>query len=204
MRTLLLLIILVMVAALAVLSLPGRMWPPTPMPTPQPQPVVVRSQGPTIERLEQLSHLVATRVLVADVLVGEGNGCKGAWLVRGDALIAVDLSKASVVEKNETAKRAAIRLPLPEVLQARVDHERTQIWELKSTTWIPWAADKDSLRDTVMAHAQRLVAHAAGSPENIQAAKIAAETVLRALYSEVGWQLTVTWHSVDSSKAVAQ
>ena len=30
------------------------------------------------------------------------------------------------------------------------------------TTWIPWAADKDSLPDTVMAHAQRLVGHAAG------------------------------------------
>ena len=48
------------------------------------------------------------------------------------------------------------------------------------------------------------MAHTAASAENIQAAKIAAETVLRALYSEVGWQLTVTWHSVDSSKAVAQ
>jgi hypothetical protein len=204
MRTLLLLIILVMVAALAVLSLPGRMWPPTPMPTPQPQPVVVRSQGPTIERLEQLSHLVATRVLVADVLVGEGNGCKGAWLIRGDALIAVDLSKASVVEKNETAKRATIRLPLPEVLQARVDHERTQIWELKSTTWIPWASDKDSLRDTVMAHAQRLVGHAAGSAENIQQAKASAEAVIRGFWSEVGWTISVTWaDSPSESQKVA-
>ncbi len=156
MRTLLLFIILVMVAALAVLSLPGRTWlPPPPMPTPQLQPVIVRSQGPTIERLEQLSHLVATRVFVADVLVGEGNGCRGTWLIRGDALIAVNLGHAAIVEKNETAKRATIRLPPPEVLQARVDHEKTQIWGLKSTAWIPWTADKDSLRDTVMARAQQ-------------------------------------------------
>ena len=203
MRTLIRVLALVALGVFAAVWLPNRPWLPPPAPTPPPQPVI-QSQGPTIERLEQLSHLVATRVYIADVLVGEGNGCKGAWLIRGDALIAVDLSKASIVEKDEAAKKATIRLPPPEILQARVDHERTQIWELKSTTWMPWAADKDSLRDTVMAHAQRLVGHAAGSAENIQAAKIAAETVLRALYSEVGWQLTETWHSVDSSKAVAQ
>ena len=37
-------------------------------------PITVQSQGPTIERLERLSHLVVTRVCVADVLVGEGKG----------------------------------------------------------------------------------------------------------------------------------
>ena len=192
MRTLLLFTILVMVAALAVLSLPGGTWllPPTP---PQPQPVIVHSQGPTIERLEQLSHLVVTRVLVADVLVGEGNGCRGAWLIRGDALIAVNLGQAAIVERNETAKRATIRLPLPEVLQARVDHEKTQIWELKTTTWIPWAADKDSLRDAVMAQTQRLVGHAANSAENTQQAKAGAESAIRGFYGEVGWSVAVMW-----------
>ena len=45
--------------------------------------VVVTSQGPTIERLERLSHLVTTRVYVADVLIGEGDGCRGAWLIPG-------------------------------------------------------------------------------------------------------------------------
>ncbi len=179
--------------------MPARPLPTPSAPQPQPQPVFVRSQGPTIERLEQLSHLVATRVLIADVLVGEGNGCKGAWLIRGDALIAVNLGQASVIEKNETAKQATIRLPPPEVLQARVDHEKTQIWELKTTTWIPWTADKASLRDTVMAHAQRLVGHAAGSAENIQQAKAAAESAIRGFYAEVGgWQVTVVWGSPPS------
>jgi hypothetical protein len=172
------------------------MWQPPPSPRIQfIQPPVIQSQGPTVERLEQLSHLVTTRVLVADVLVGEGNGCKGAWLIRGDAIIAVNLGQAAVVEKNETTKRATIRLPLPEVLQARVDHERTQIWELRTTTWILWAADKDSLRDAVVAHAQRLVSQAAGSPENIQQAKAAAESAIRGLYAEVGWQVSIAWGS---------
>ena len=57
--------------------------------------------------------------------------------------------------------------------------------------WMPWNADQDSLRDAVMAEAQRLVAHTASSAENLSQAKLTAETVLKALYAEVGWQLTV-------------
>ncbi len=151
-----------------------------------------------------LSHLVATRVFVADVLVDEGNGCRGAWLIRGDALIAVNLGQAAVVERDEAKKRATIRLPPPEVLQARVDHEKTQIWELKSTTWIPWAADKDSLRDMAMAHAQRFVAHAAGSAENIQQAKAGAESAIRGLYGEVGWSVGVRWARANGATVGAE
>ena len=40
---------------------------------------ILRSQGPTVERLEQLSHLVTMRVYIADVLTAEGDGHRGAW-----------------------------------------------------------------------------------------------------------------------------
>jgi hypothetical protein len=156
-------------------------------------PIVVQSQGPTLQRLEQLSHLVTTRVFIADVLVGEGSGCKGAWLLRGDGLISVDLSKAAIIEKDESCRRATVRLPLPEVLQARVDHSRTRTWEVKKTTWIPWASEQDSLRDAVMREAQELIIHAAASPENLEQAKAATETVIRGFYTEVGWNVAVTW-----------
>jgi hypothetical protein len=166
------------------------------------QPPVIQSQGPTIDRIQQLSHLVATRVYVSDVLMGEGNGCRGIWLIFGDALIATDLSKAVIVSKDDTAKRATIRLPQPEILQARVDHSagRTRTWEVKSTTWIPWAADSDSLRDEVMLHAQRLVAHAAGSRENLDRAKSGTEATIRAFYSELGWNVAVTWASQSQAQ----
>ena len=155
--------------------------------------LVVKSQGPTIERLERLSHLVTTRVYVADVLIGEGEGCRGAWLIRGDALVAVNLGRAKILEKDAEARTATIGFPLPEVLQARVDHERTKTWEVKTTTWIPWRADQDKLRDAVMQEAQKLVGRAAASAENVQAAKQAAETLVNTFYGEVGWHVTVTW-----------
>ena len=193
------LLILLTTATCSIFLLP-RILPPS-MPTP----VIVHSQGPTIERLEKLSQLVAIRVHVADVLIGEGNGCKGSWLIRGDALIAVNLGQATIAEKDESSRRATIRLPQPEILQARVDHERTKTWEVKTTTWIPWSSDQDSLRDTVMAEAQRLVGHAAGSKENLQQAKAAAESAIRGFYAEVGWNVAVTWappHGQDTDFSV--
>jgi len=153
----------------------------------------ITSTGPTVERLERLSHLATMRVLVADVLTGEGEGYRGSWLIKGDGLIGVDLGRAKIVEKDEATQRATVRLPQPEVLQSRVDHERTRTWEVKKTSWIPWKSDQDVLRDQVMREAQKLVAHAAASEENIRQAKTATESILRALYEEVGWQVCVIW-----------
>ena len=161
------------------------------------------SQGPTVERLERLSHLVTTRVYVADVLTAEAEGHRGAWLIRGDGLIAVNLARASIVAKDDQVKHATLRLPQPEVLQARVDHTRTRTWEVRKTTWVPWGGDQDKLRDCVMRHAQQLVAHAAGSPENLGQAKAATEAMVRGFYEEFGWQVRVTWESdsVESKPA---
>jgi hypothetical protein len=71
-------------------------------------PISVQSQGPTIQGLERLAHLVTSRVSIADVLVGEGEGCRGAWLIRGDALLGVDLSRAQILDNDEEARRATI------------------------------------------------------------------------------------------------
>jgi hypothetical protein len=199
MRSTALLLILLAAASSAVLLIP-RLVPPS-----TPPPVVVHSQGPTIEKLERLSQLVTTRVHVADVLVGEGANCRGAWLIKGSAIVSVNLGKATIVGKDETTKSATIRLPQPEILQARVDHQpgSTRTWEVKSTTWIPWASAQDELRDTVMAEAQKLVEHAAGSNENIQQAKAAAESAIRGLYAEVGWTVAVTWATTPNGATAA-
>ena len=114
------------------------------------------------------------------------------------------MSQAKITDKHEDTKQATIILPEPQVLAPRVDHSRTRTWSVERVAWLPWHADQDGLRDAVMAEAQKLVAHTAASAENIQAAKIAAETILKSLYSEVGWSLVVKWGGADSPKVVAQ
>ena len=170
----------------------------------KPPPIVVSSSGPTIDRLEKLSQLVTSRVYVADVLIGEGDGCRGCWLVRGDSLLAIPLNKASVIDKDDSTKRATIRLPPPEILQARVDHTKTKTWEVKTTTWIPFRADQDAVRDEVMHQAQLMVAQAAGSKENIEQAKRSAEVIIGALYEHVGWEVKIAWQEPTVTQAPAE
>jgi len=161
-------------------------------------PITVKSQGPTIEKLERLSHLVSCRITVCDVLTGTGEGCCGAWLIRGDALLAVDLTRAQITEKDEGARKATIVLPQPSILQPRVDHLRTKTWEVRTLAWLPWHADQDKLRDAVMLQAQCLVSQAAASKENIDQAKRSAEAILRALFEELGWDVRICWQETHA------
>ena len=103
-------------------------------------PPSIRSVGPTMVQLERLQYLVSTRVHVADVLVGESRWLEGSWLIQGDALLAVDMSKSEVNDKDEKSRTATIVLPQPSVLSPRVNHERTQRWDIKSRSWIPLAS----------------------------------------------------------------
>jgi hypothetical protein len=185
-------LVLLAAAGLVAAGLVAAGWRPAVPPPPAEAPVVV-SQGPTVERLERLAQLVSMRVCVADVLTAEGEGHRGAWLVRGDGLIGVDLAQARIVEKDNQSCQATVLLPLPRVLLARVDHQRTKTWEVRRTTWVPWRGDQDALRDSVMLHAQRMVAEAAGSEEHLAQARLGAEAVIRAFYEEVGWRVRVVW-----------
>ena len=56
--------------------------------------IVVTSQGPTVQEIERMAQILVSKVHVADVLIGESDDSKGAFLIRGDAAIAVDLNLA--------------------------------------------------------------------------------------------------------------
>jgi hypothetical protein len=168
-----------------------------------PPPLIVVSSGPTIERLERLSQLVTSKVTICDVLVGVSDDSKGAFLIRGDALIGLDLSKAVITEKDESAKRATILLPQPRVILARVDHERSKVYEFRTTSWMPWHSQSGRLLEEAMLQAQRMVTQAANSPENIEQARRQAEIIIAALYEHLGWSLTIVWQEMPATQAVA-
>jgi hypothetical protein len=164
---------------------------------------IIVSQGPTLEKLERLSHLVTTRVYVADVLTGSDGRFRGAWLIKGDAIIGVDMRQARIYDKDEEAKTAVIQLPRPRVLQSRVDHERTKTWEVVRKSWRTWGGNPDSLRDEAMLQAQKLVAQAAESEDNIDQARSSTEGVIQNFYQEVGWQVRITWNTDSTGRPAA-
>ncbi len=151
------------------------------------------STGPTIERVQALGELVVLRVSVGDVLTGATADYKGSWLIKGDALVSVNMRKASVLSSNELAKRVVIEVPEPQVIQPRVDHARTKTWEVKKTSWIPYRGDPDVLRDQSMAQAQRLVEHTVSQEETIELAKTQTRHMLRVMYQFVEWDVEIVW-----------
>jgi hypothetical protein len=155
------------------------------------------STGPTVVQLERLQHLVSSRVHVADILVGESRWLEGSWIIEGDALLAVDMSKAEVTDTVEKARTATIILPHPAVLSARVNHERSQQWDIKGRSWIPLASlvlgDRTAMEKQAMLQAQQLVERAAGSDSNKTTARQGVASMLAAFYQAVGWHVSVQW-----------
>ncbi len=166
----------------------------------QAAPATFRSTGPTVTELESIAELVPLRVYVADILEAEGEGYRGSWLIKGDAVISVSLKGAKIIERDDERKIATIALPPPKVLQARVDHERTKTWDVRKNTWIPFAGNADLLRDSAMLHAQKLVEETAREEKNLNYARETASLVLKSMYRLNGWEIEVQWLDRTSGK----
>lgn len=160
----------------------------------QPVPPKLRSMGPTVTQLERIGELTTTRVHVTDILFAEGEGYRGSWLIKGDALLACDMSKAKITKVDADKHRATIRLPQLRVISARVDHRKTKTWSVEKTSWLPWNwGDQGIVRDTAMFHAQKLVEAAAGSEQHLGPARAQAELLIRQMYDFVEWKVDVEW-----------
>ena len=169
---------------------------------PSPLPLALVSQGPTVTALQGLEELVTVRIQIADVLTASDGRYSGAWLIKGDALVAVDLLQATFEESliDLDQRTAVLCLPLPRIIQARLDHERTKTWDVKRVTWVPYSGNPDRLRDAAMLEAQKLVEHAASQADCINQAKTRAETLVTAIYGKLGWTVTVRWLSQSPAR----
>ena len=153
------------------------------------------SNTPQIERVQSLGNLVVMKVSVADILTSETGAYRGAWIVKGDAQLTVDMRQARVVSSDISQRRLVIELPQPQIVQPRVDHTRTRTWEVRKTSWIPFAGDPDLLRDRAMELAQRMVEKQVAQSQSTELAKRQAVAVLQVMYDFVGWQIDVVWES---------
>ena len=154
------------------------------------------SQGPTIQKLQELGELVSLKVTIADVLEGSDRSwlgdITGVWLVKGEALLAVDMRKARFLQRDEQARTAILRLPQPHVLSARVDHARTRTYKVRAG-WLRSGEATDALRDQAMRQAQQLIEQAAGQRENLELARANVKKILDQLFDGLGWTVQVEW-----------
>jgi hypothetical protein len=164
---------------------------------------IIISMAPTVEEIELLSELVTNRVYVADILKGSNIDYEGVWAINGDALITIDLSQAIIADKDEETKTATITLPLPKVVSARVDHQRTKNGGIKGVRFALLRNPKNRTKilDDAMQEAQAVVEIAAGRPEIIESAQKQARLNIQMLYLKVGWNVGINWQeSLDLPK----
>lgn len=161
--------------------------------------ITVVSSGPTITQLQSLGDLVVLKVSVADVLTGEGKGYKGAWLVKGDALVAVDLRQARVIRSDEHSRTLVVALPRPRVIQPRVDHDKTRSYKFGPTITLNPFASGDALLNTVMKEAQHMVTYACNNKAVLEQAEYNTNLLLVNMYRFIDWQVEVQWQSAGET-----
>ena len=160
------------------------------------QPIATQAQslGPTVSHLERIGELASARIHVTDILMADGEGFRGAWLIKGDALLACDVSRAKILNLNSTARTATLCLPPLRVTSARVDHTKTKTWSVEKKTWLPWTGGNQSVfRDAAMHHAQQLIEATAASSQHLEPSRAQAELLIGRMYELMDWKVTVEW-----------
>ena len=153
-----------------------------------------RSLGPTVSQLERIGELASARIHVTDILMADGEGFRGAWLIKGDALLTCDVSRAKILNLDPTTRTATLRLPPLRVTSARVDHTKTKTWSVEKKSWLPWTGGNQSVfRDAAMHHAQQLIESTASSSQHLEPSKAQAELLIGRMYELMGWKVTVEW-----------
>lgn len=121
------------------------------------------------------------------------------WAVKGDAAFAVNLDRATleVLESGQERNRVRLTLPAPEVEWARVDHERTELYELNennASVFTIWGAP-DDLHELAMKDAQRAIFVAADQAEYLDQAKDHTEVKLTAICRDLGCDAEIVWQA---------
>lgn len=152
-------------------------------------------QHPVLQ-LERISELVPLRVHVTDILMAEGEGYRGSWLIKGDALLTCDVSKARFVDVDPANRTAKLLLPPPRVISARIDFDKTVTWRVEKVSWLPWTGgNEEAFRRAAMIHAQYLVERTSRAEDNFNIAKDHMQLIIWNLYKPLDWKIDVAWSS---------
>jgi hypothetical protein len=153
---------------------------------------------PPIIRIQAMSDLATTRVLISDFIEGQNEHFEGKWLLYGEATLGVDLSKTSYSAVNDATRTATLTLPAPHLVSWKVDPERSTEIYVRGRGYFQWmvsAGNRQMLRDEVWKQADRKIQRLAQDPGYSEIAKLQAEKVLRGLFGGLQWTIAFQWPS---------
>lgn len=158
----------------------------------------ITSAAPRIEEVREIAKLAVLRVRVSDVIEGRNAGGRALVLVHGDADLAIDWGAIEVAAVDAERRTLTLSVPVPQVERARVDHDRTHVYEVVKTglaAWNPLADPRPMLLENAMQAAQQSVECLASDPSFVSQAKLHAETLLAAYHQRVGWRAVIQWRA---------
>lgn len=165
------------------------------------------NSNPTVESLQKIGQLAGLKVFIGDVLTVEStdgsgtfSGSKGAWIIKGDALLATDMKKSEVTVNEET-KTVLITLQEPQVLSPRIDHNKTIQYSLESGLFTR-SAETAKLHQSAMQQAQLSIEAAASLHEYREVAKNNIESLIKTIIelSYDGWKAEFKWKNLNSGE----
>lgn len=148
-------------------------------------------------KLEKMTDLVLLRVNVSDILQlvrtnGFWDNAEGLWIIKGDALISVDMSKLHVDHSDDVGRKVLITLPKPRVLSYRIEHAKSRCYQFKEGFFTPREIGFEA-HQQAMLEGQQLICFAAGQSENIELAQRRAEYLIHDLCDALLWSVQIHW-----------
>ena len=141
----------------------------------------------SLDGVAGIDELAVLEVSVAERLVGATSQTKLDYLVKGDAVWAIDLR---TVDISRTAEGVTATVSPPRLVHPRVDMEGTRQYDA-SKGWFVSARNIEKARRELLGEAQRLVAERAGGERFRIEAEAQAEAVLAAMLG--GGDVKIVW-----------
>jgi hypothetical protein len=127
------------------------------------------------------------RVQIQDYVWGQNKYWSARWLLHGEAVLGVDLSRAEYVVVDEDRRTATLALPAPHLIASKVDHERSEELYARRNRLVPFLPGLTGLRSEVWKHADHKVQDLAQEDQYTETAKMHAERVLDKLFGGLQW-----------------
>jgi hypothetical protein len=161
---------------------------------------------PPIVRIQAMSDLATTRVLISDFIEGQNEHFEGKWLLYGEATLGVDLSMASYSNIDASARTATLNLPAPHLVSWKVDPDRSTELYVQGRGYFQWiisTGNRKMLRDEVWKQADKKIQRLAQDPSYAEIAKLQAEKVLRGLFGGLQWKISFQWPGTGTESGEA-
>ncbi len=164
------------------------------------EPSIEEHRTNLISRIAEVAELITLKVPVSQVMTSELTGYVGGIrcvvVVNGEVALGVDLEQAQMEDVDPDTRTATLFLPQPEVQYARLDHQRTKIYDIsrQGLWWLAWGDEgAQKLINKMIREAQASVEGVAGDRGLVDQARRQAEDVIHGVAEAGGWDIRLSW-----------